>query len=46
MSMFPTAHSTIYRNDAGEVIGWSDESYYEPEYNDSPYDDYYDDEDV
>lgn len=33
--MFPTAHSTIYRNEAGEPLGWSDESSYEPD----PYDD-------
>lgn len=33
--MFPGAGATIYRNEAGEVLGWSDESSYEPE----PYDD-------
>lgn len=31
---FPNAHSHIYRNEAGEVMGWSDESAYEPEYCD------------
>lgn len=30
--MFPTAHSMIYRNEAGEVIGWDSPQYYEPEY--------------
>ena len=30
--MFPTAHSTIYYNEEGEVLGWSDDSYYEPEW--------------
>lgn len=35
---FPGANATIYRNEAGEPIGWSDESYYEPD----P-DDFYDD---
>lgn len=37
MSMFPTANSTVYYNDAGEPLGWSDESSYEPDYD--PYDD-------
>lgn len=31
---FPNAHSHIYRNEAGEIMGWSDESSYEPEYCD------------
>ncbi len=35
MSAFPTAHSTVYRNAEGEPLGWSDETYYEPD----PYDD-------
>jgi hypothetical protein len=30
---FPTAHSQIYRNDAGEVTGWDS-----PGYDDEPYD--------
>lgn len=34
MSMFPTAGSHIYRNEEGEVLGWSDETQYEPEYCD------------
>lgn len=34
--MFPTAQSTVYYNEAGEPLGWSDESYFEPEYD--PYD--------
>jgi hypothetical protein len=34
MSMFPTAGSSIYRNEEGEVLGWSDETSYEPEYCD------------
>jgi len=44
--MFPTASSTVYRNEAGEPIGWSDESYYKPDVDDfydnanhGPYDD-------
>jgi hypothetical protein len=32
--MFPTAGSHIYRNEEGEVLGWSDETSYEPEYCD------------
>lgn len=28
--MFPTAHSTVYYNEAGEPMGWSDESGYDP----------------
>lgn len=32
---FPNAGSHIYRNEAGEVMGWSDESSYEPEYCDT-----------
>jgi len=39
--MFPTASSTIYRNEEGEVLGWSDETYYDAE---SAYDDFYDDD--
>lgn len=36
--MFPTAHSTIYTNDAGEVTGWDS-----PAYDDGPDpDDFYD----
>lgn len=31
---FPNAHSTVYRNEEGEVLGWSDETQYEPEYCD------------
>lgn len=31
--MFPTAHSQIYRNEAGEVTGWDNPSYDEPEYD-------------
>lgn len=41
MSMFPSAHAEIYRNEEGEVLGWSSTYYDEPEYD--PYeDDYYD----
>ena len=32
MTMFPTSGSHIYRNDEGEVLGWDNESSYEPEY--------------
>jgi len=28
--MFPTANSTIYRNEAGEVLGWDAGGYDEP----------------
>lgn len=46
--MFPNAESEIYYNEAGEVLGWDNPSYYEPEYpdydnyNDDVYDDDYD----
>lgn len=32
--IFPGPNSEIYRNEAGEPIGWSNESSYEPEYCD------------
>jgi hypothetical protein len=32
---FPNAHSQIYRNAEGEVLGWSDKTSYEPEYCDT-----------
>jgi hypothetical protein len=35
--MFPTANSTVYYNEAGEPLGWSDESYYEPDPDDYQY---------
>lgn len=38
MSAFPTATSTVYYNEAGEPLGWSDESSFEPEYDDFDYD--------
>jgi hypothetical protein len=50
---FPNAHSTVYRNEEGEVLGWSDETSYEPEYcdicgfnhsGDCMVDDYYEEE--
>ena len=31
--MFPTAHSVVYRTEAGEVLGWDN-----PSYSDEPYD--------
>lgn len=31
--MFPTNHSRIYRNEEGEVLGWDNESSFEPEYD-------------
>jgi hypothetical protein len=43
--MFPGAHATVYRNEDGEPIGWSDESYYEPsdwDMDDYGYDDSFD----
>lgn len=35
--MFPTAHSTIYRNEAGEPTGWdiAEDSYINDTYDDS-----------
>lgn len=35
--MFPNAGSVIYYNEAGEVLGWDNPSYYEPEYNPDDY---------
>ena len=32
MSAFPTAGSTIYRNEEGEVLGWDTPGYDEPDY--------------
>lgn len=44
--MFPTAHSQVYRNEEGEVLGWdagpSEEDVYEPQDDFGP--DYYDEE--
>lgn len=45
MSMFPTAHSVVYYNDAGEPLGWDTPTYDdEPDNEDylgsSQYDDY------
>ena len=37
--MFPTASSTIYRNEDGEVLGWDNDYGYEPDYD--PYEDHY-----
>lgn len=48
MSMFPGANARIYRNEAGEPIGWdypSDEPEYDPDeyltldFDDDPYND-------
>ncbi len=39
MSMFPGPTATVYTNDAGEILGWSYESY-DPADNDDPYADY------
>jgi hypothetical protein len=33
--MFPTANSVVYRNEEGEVLGWDNPSYDEPEYCDA-----------
>ena len=47
--MFPTAHSQIYRNEAGEVLGWDTPSepddWYDPEPSarEMAYEDAYDD---
>lgn len=30
---FPSAGSTVYYNEDGEVLGWDNDSYYEPEYD-------------
>lgn len=35
--MFPGPSATVYTNDAGEILGWSYESY-DPADNDDPYD--------
>lgn len=35
--MFPTAYSTIYRNEDGEVTGWDNNSYDEPDVDDFYY---------
>jgi len=40
---FPGAHSTVYYNEAGEPLGWDDESYFEPPYE--PDDNWYDPDD-
>ena len=37
--MFPSAHSTVYYNEANEPIGWSDESQNDP-YDPDDYLDY------
>lgn len=37
--MFPTATSTVYRNEDGEVLGWDNDYGFEPEYDE--YDGYY-----
>lgn len=29
--MFPGPNATVYYNEAGEPLGWSDETYFEPE---------------
>jgi hypothetical protein len=44
--MFPNAHSSVYCNEEGEVLGWDNTYYDEPDY-DSFYDEWgkdYDDE--
>lgn len=39
--MFPGAYASIDRNEVGEVLGWDNPSYFQPDYD--PYDDdYYD----
>ena len=38
MSAFPTASSTVYYNEAGEPLGWSDETSFDP-YDDAYFDD-------
>lgn len=37
--MFPTATSTVYRNEDGEVLGWDNDYGFEPEYDYDPDDD-------
>jgi hypothetical protein len=34
---FPGSHSQIYRNEEGEVIGWDNPQYFEPEYDPDEY---------
>lgn len=40
--MFPTANSTIIRNEDGEVLGWDDHTYDEPNYDPEDYHRQYD----
>ncbi len=35
--MFPGAHSHVYRNEAGEPIGWDNTYYDEPEYDEEQF---------
>lgn len=44
--MFPGAHATVYRNEAGEPLGWDNGGYDEPPYDSDDYlsDDYGDEE--
>ncbi len=39
--MFPSAHSRIYYNEAGEVIGWDNPQYDEPPEPDDGFEEYY-----
>jgi hypothetical protein len=45
--MFPTAHSQVYRNEAGEVLGWDNPGYDDGPDPDEYYEQFgqYDDED-
>lgn len=41
MSLFPGANAQVYRNEAGEPLGWDYPSYSDEFYNDDLYDDRY-----
>lgn len=41
---FPTANSSVYYNEDGEVLGWDEPMTFEPDYDPYLYDDRYDDE--
>lgn len=44
--MFPSAHSVIIRNEAGEPLGWDNPNYYEEEYDPDDYLNYDEEDDL
>jgi len=42
---FPGPYARIYRNEAGEVLGWDNEASFEPEYDPDAYLASWDDDD-